>query len=120
MYGGIVYGLIGLVPEVSTFWKFILVLVLFNLTTASVILLLSIAFASTSVASLVGTLIMLFKYVWLFEVMSPLLMLFEAYCLLGCSSTDRHWGSNGSGSTLSLSSMQPTRRSLSTSSDTCN
>ena len=36
--------------------------VLFNLTTASVILLLSIAFSSTSVASLVGTLIMLFKY----------------------------------------------------------
>ena len=76
MYGGIVYGLIGLVPEVSTFWKFILVLVLFNLTTASVILLLSIAFASTSVASLVGTLIMLFKYVWLFEVMFSLLMPF--------------------------------------------
>ncbi|EPT01714.1 hypothetical protein FOMPIDRAFT_1119813 [Fomitopsis schrenkii] len=61
VYGGIVYGLIGLVPEVATFWKFILVLVLFNLTTASVILLLSIAFASTSVASLVGTLIMLFN-----------------------------------------------------------
>jgi hypothetical protein len=31
------------------------------LTTASVILLLSIAFASSSVASLVGTLVMLFK-----------------------------------------------------------
>ncbi len=40
-----------------------LTLVLFNLTTASVILLLSIAFSSTSVASLVGTLVMLFKYV---------------------------------------------------------
>ena len=38
-----------------------LALVLFNLTTASVILLLSITFASVSVASLIGTLIMLFK-----------------------------------------------------------
>ncbi|CDO70642.1 hypothetical protein BN946_scf184756.g8 [Trametes cinnabarina] len=61
VYGGIIYGWIGLVPEVATFWKFLLTLVLFNLTTASVILLLSIAFASTSVASLIGTLIMLFN-----------------------------------------------------------
>lgn len=58
------YGLVGLVPTAPAFWKFILTLVLFNLTTASVILLLSIAFASTSVASLIGTLIMLFKYVF--------------------------------------------------------
>ena len=63
VFGGITYAWIGLVPEVSVFWKFLLTLVLFNLTTASVILLLSIAFESTSVASLVGTLIMLFKYV---------------------------------------------------------
>ncbi|KIY44189.1 hypothetical protein FISHEDRAFT_51904, partial [Fistulina hepatica ATCC 64428] len=45
------------------FWKFMLTLVLFNLTTASIVLWLSIAIASTSVASLAGTLIMLFKYV---------------------------------------------------------
>jgi hypothetical protein len=63
MFGGIVYGLVGLVPTVAAFWKFILTLVLFNLTTASVVLLLSIAFASISVASLVGTLVMLFKCV---------------------------------------------------------
>jgi len=61
VFGGIVYGLIGLVPRVAQFWKFMLTLVLFNLTTASVVLLLSIAIASTSVASLVGTLIMLFN-----------------------------------------------------------
>ncbi|KAJ4493576.1 hypothetical protein C8J55DRAFT_447216 [Lentinula edodes] len=61
MFGGIVYGLIGLVPTVGTFWKFILALVLFNLTTASVVLWLSIAFESVSVASLVGTLIMLYN-----------------------------------------------------------
>lgn len=40
-----------------------LVLVLFNLATASAVLCISVAFASTSVASLVGTLVMLFKYV---------------------------------------------------------
>lgn len=61
MYGGIVYGLVGLVPTVASFWKFMLTLVLFNLTTASVILMLSVSFESVSVASLVGTLIMLFN-----------------------------------------------------------
>jgi type III secretory pathway component EscS len=39
-----------------------LVLVLFNLATASLVLWLSVVFASVSVASLVGTLIMLYKY----------------------------------------------------------
>ncbi|KAG5337807.1 hypothetical protein C0989_008837 [Termitomyces sp. Mn162] len=61
LFGGIVYPLVGLVPTVPGFWKFLLTLVLFNLTTASVVLLLSIAFASISVASLVGTLVMLFN-----------------------------------------------------------
>lgn len=61
VFGGIVYGLVGLVPTVAGFWKFLLALVLFNLTTASVVLLLSIAFDSISVASLAGTLVMLFK-----------------------------------------------------------
>ena len=63
VFGGILYPLVGLVPTVSGFWKFLLTLVLFNLTTASVVLLLSIAFDSIDVASLVGTLVMLFKYV---------------------------------------------------------
>ncbi|KAL0576839.1 FAD-dependent urate hydroxylase [Marasmius crinis-equi] len=61
IFGGIVYGLAGLVPTVLAFWKFILVLVLFNLTTATFVLWLSIAFANTSVASLVGTLVMLYN-----------------------------------------------------------
>jgi hypothetical protein len=65
LFGGIVYGLIGLVPTVVAFWKFMLVLVLFNLTTASVVLWLSIAFANINVASLTGTLVMLYKYVYL-------------------------------------------------------
>ena len=42
-----------------------LTLVLFNLTTASVILMLSVAFESVSVASLVGTLVMLFNLLFM-------------------------------------------------------
>lgn len=63
VFGAIVYRLVGLVPEVVIFWKFMLILVLFNLTTSSVVLFISIAFESTGVASLVGTLVMLFKCV---------------------------------------------------------
>ena len=55
------YGLIGLVPEVAVYWKFMLTLVLFNLATATAVLLVSIIFESTSVASLAGTLLMLYK-----------------------------------------------------------
>ena len=63
VFGGIIYAWIGLVPEVATFWKFMLILVLFNLATASCVLMLSIAFADVGVAGLCGTLIMLFKWV---------------------------------------------------------
>ena len=55
------YGLIRLVPSVVAFWKFMLILVLFNLSTATAILLVSIVFESSSVASLVGTLLLLYK-----------------------------------------------------------
>ncbi|KAI0342609.1 hypothetical protein BDW22DRAFT_1357055 [Trametopsis cervina] len=61
VFGSILYGLVGLVPEVAIFWKFMLTLILFNLATASIVLLLSVGFASVSVGSLVGTLIMLFN-----------------------------------------------------------
>ncbi|KZS92538.1 hypothetical protein SISNIDRAFT_486560 [Sistotremastrum niveocremeum HHB9708] len=61
VYGGLIYGLLGLVPRVAEFWKFMLTLVLFNLTTATLILLLSVAISNTSVASLVGTLVMLYN-----------------------------------------------------------
>src|SRR5258708_25947823 len=54
-----------MVPSVSGFWKFLLTLILFNLTTASVLLFLSIAISHTGVASLVGTLLMLYKCVLL-------------------------------------------------------
>lgn len=61
VYGSIVYGRVGLVSNVGTFWKFMLTLVLFNLTTASVVLAISVGFASLGVATLVGTLVMLFN-----------------------------------------------------------
>ena len=76
VYGSIVYGLVGLVPTIAGFWKFLLALVLFNLTAASVILFVSIAIADTAVAGLVGTLIMLQKYVT---------SLFESLLLIPCS-----------------------------------
>jgi hypothetical protein len=66
LFGGIVYGLTGLVPTVISFWKFTLTLVLFNLSTATAVLLVSIIFNSTSVASLIGTLLMLYKCVIIF------------------------------------------------------
>ncbi|KAG9034933.1 hypothetical protein FRB95_012349 [Tulasnella sp. JGI-2019a] len=61
VFGGIIYGLAGLVPTVAAFWKFLLTLVLFNLTTASAVLFISVAVANTSVASLIGTLVMLYN-----------------------------------------------------------
>lgn len=61
VFAAIAYPLIGLVSTPAIYWKFMLVLVLFNLTTAAVCLLLSVAFADLGVASFVGTLVMLFK-----------------------------------------------------------
>lgn len=61
LFGAIVYAPVGLVPEIVSFWRFILVLVLFNLTASSVVLLLSIVIKNAGVANLVGSLVMLFK-----------------------------------------------------------
>jgi hypothetical protein len=61
VFAAISYPLIGLVSTPAAYWKFMLILVLFNLATAAVCLLLSVAFANIGVASFVGTLIMLFK-----------------------------------------------------------
>ncbi|ORY24112.1 hypothetical protein BCR39DRAFT_335530 [Naematelia encephala] len=59
--GSIVYGLAGLNPEVSSFWKFIMTLVLFNLTASSVVLFLSVAVEDLGVANLLGSLVMLYN-----------------------------------------------------------
>ena len=61
--GAIVYAPVGLVPSIDTFWKFILVLILFNLAASSVVLLLSVIFKDSGIANLVGSLVMLFKCV---------------------------------------------------------
>lgn len=59
--GSIVYGLAGLNPEVSSFWNFIMTLVLFNLTASSIVLFLSVAVSDTGLANLLGSLVMLYK-----------------------------------------------------------
>ncbi|EIW68541.1 hypothetical protein TREMEDRAFT_31917, partial [Tremella mesenterica DSM 1558] len=59
--GSIVYGLAGLNPDVSSFWKFIMTLVLFNLTASSIVLFLSVAVADLGVANLLGSLVMLYN-----------------------------------------------------------
>lgn len=61
--GSIVYGLAGLNPDLSCYWKFIMILVLFNLAAASIVLFLSVAIADTGVANLTGSLVMLYKWV---------------------------------------------------------
>ena len=59
--GAIVYFVVGLVPEVTAFWKFVLVLVLFSLAASSAVFFISIAIKDTGVANLVGSLTMLFS-----------------------------------------------------------
>lgn len=59
--GLICYNMIGLRPEVECLMKFLLVLVLFNMTAASCCFALSIIFKEIGVANLVATLVMLFE-----------------------------------------------------------
>lgn len=59
--GAILYPMVGLVPEWPQFLKFILVLVLFNLSAAAICLFIGIVFKDASVANLIGSLVMLFS-----------------------------------------------------------
>ncbi|CAG8443584.1 9688_t:CDS:10 [Ambispora gerdemannii] len=61
LMGVIIYHMVGLVNGTSEFLKFILVLVLFNLTAASICLCIGILFKEVGVASLLSSLIMLFS-----------------------------------------------------------
>lgn len=61
--GSIVYNPVGLVPQVAEFWKFILILISFNVAASSVVFFLSIVISNSGVANLVGSLVMLFKSV---------------------------------------------------------
>lgn len=59
--GMIVYPMTGLIPAWSEFFKFILVLVLFNLAAANICLFIGIVFRDVGVANLIGSLVMLFS-----------------------------------------------------------
>lgn len=61
LLGLIVYPLVGLNTEGYSFIRFLLILVLFNLTAASTCLLIGVLIQNTSVASLIGCLVMLFS-----------------------------------------------------------
>jgi ABC-type multidrug transport system ATPase subunit/ABC-type multidrug transport system permease subunit len=59
--GSIVYPMTGLVPDAPHFFKFILILVLFNLAAAGICLFIGIACKDSGVANLIGSLVMLFS-----------------------------------------------------------
>lgn len=59
--GAIVYPMSGLVPEWSSFLRFLLLLILFNLAAAAICLFIGIVFKDGGVANLIGSLVMLFS-----------------------------------------------------------
>lgn len=59
--GSIIYPMTGLVPDWDHYFKFILVLVLFNLAAAGICLFIGIVCKDQGVASLIGSLVMLFS-----------------------------------------------------------
>lgn len=59
--GAIVYPMSGLTPEWGHFFKFILILVLFNLAASAICLFIGILFRDGGVANLIGSLVMLFS-----------------------------------------------------------
>lgn len=59
--GAIIYPMVGLVPDLDHFLRFILVLVLFNLAAAAICLFIGIVCKDHGVANLLGSLVMLFS-----------------------------------------------------------
>ena len=59
--GVIIYPMVGLKPEWAAFFKFMLILVLFNLAAAAICLFVGIVFKDGGVANLIGSLVMLFS-----------------------------------------------------------
>jgi ATP-binding cassette subfamily G (WHITE) protein 2 len=59
--GSIIYPMTGLVPDWTHFFKFVLVLVLFNLAAAGICLFIGIVCKDSGVANLIGSLVMLFS-----------------------------------------------------------
>ncbi|KAK1245801.1 hypothetical protein MKX07_004870 [Trichoderma sp. CBMAI-0711] len=61
LMGSIIYPMTGLVPDAAHFFKFMLVLVLFNLAAAAICLFIGIVCKDGGVANLIGSLVMLFS-----------------------------------------------------------
>lgn len=61
LMGSIVYPMTGLVPDADHFFKFMLVLVLFNMAAATICLFIGIVCKDGGVANLIGSLVMLFS-----------------------------------------------------------
>jgi ATP-binding cassette subfamily G (WHITE) protein 2 len=61
LMGSILYPMTGLIPDAPHFFKFLLVLVLFNLAAAAICLFIGIVCKDNGVASLIGSLVMLFS-----------------------------------------------------------
>ncbi|RFU77832.1 atp-binding cassette, subfamily g white, member 2 [Trichoderma arundinaceum] len=61
LMGSIIYPMTGLVPDAAHFFKFMLVLVLFNLAAAAICLFIGIVCKDNGVANLMGSLVMLFS-----------------------------------------------------------
>jgi ABC-type multidrug transport system permease subunit len=61
LMGSIIYPMTGLVPDATHFFKFMLVLVLFNLAAAAICLFIGIVCKDNGVANLIGSLVMLFS-----------------------------------------------------------
>lgn len=59
--GAIVYPMVGLVPDAAHFFRFLLILVLFNLAAAAICLFIGILCKDGGVANLIGSLVMLFS-----------------------------------------------------------
>jgi ATP-binding cassette subfamily G (WHITE) protein 2 len=59
--GSILYPMTGLIPDGPHFFKFVLILVLFNLAAAGICLFIGIVCKDNGVASLIGSLVMLFS-----------------------------------------------------------
>lgn len=61
LMAAIIYPMTGLVPAWGEFWKFVLILVLFNLACAAICLCIGVLIKNGGLANLVGSLIMLFS-----------------------------------------------------------
>lgn len=61
LMGVIVYPMVGLIPEWPEFLRFLLIMVLFNMAAAAISLFIGIIFRESSVANLIGSLVMLFS-----------------------------------------------------------